>query len=149
MKIRVINKFAAAIAFASLSSLANASHSPVGVWTLGYDWYCDGTYSKTTMTFNADGTFGIGTAPNSGNWWENHSTLTFTFTNGTSYTAYHVNKSMTGVQHATSSLTGCWYAHPNDGFNYDVMDTAPNDGINADGAENGGQDTNVDPGVGG
>jgi len=149
MKIKTFNKLALAVAFTSLSSFANADHSPVGSWTLGYDWYCDGSYSKTTMTFNADGTFGIGTATNSGKWWEDHSTLTFTFTGGTTYTAYHVNKSMTGVQHTTGTLSGCWYAHPNDGFNYDLLDTAPNDGINADGAVNGVQNStsNIEPGV--
>lgn len=151
MKTKSLNKIALLIALSSMSSFANADHSPVGAWTLGYDWYCDGSYSKTTMTFNADGTFGIGSAANSGTWWEDHSSLTFTFTSGTTYTAYHVNKSMTGVQHTTGTLAGCWYAHPADGFNYDLLDSAPNDGLNADGSVNGVQNSGsrVEPGVAG
>jgi hypothetical protein len=28
-----------------------------GDWTLFYDWDCDGSYSKTTMTVNTNGTW--------------------------------------------------------------------------------------------
>ena len=28
-----------------------------GTWTLFYDWDCDGSYSKATMTLKADGTW--------------------------------------------------------------------------------------------
>ena len=133
MKIKTINKLVVAVALSSMGALAHADHSPVGVWTLGFDWNCDGSYTKTTLTINADNTFGTGSSTNSGKWWEEHSQFSFTFTNGTSYTAYHVNKSMTGVSHTTGTLAGCWYAHPNDGFNYDVMDSGSGDGIGVEG----------------
>lgn len=102
------------------SAVASASHPVPGNWNLSYDWNCDGTYTKTPMTFNAGGTFSMGGAV-AGNWFENHGTLVFVFSNGTTYSGYHVNKSITGVQRAfVSNLDGCWYAHPNDGAVYSV-----------------------------
>jgi len=131
MKLKTLNTLIIAASLASLAGVANATHSPVGDWYIGYDWGCDGSYSQTNMTINADGTFSIGSS--TGTWWEDHSTFTFTFSNSTSYTGYHVNKSMTGVQRSLYGSNGCWYAHPNDGFNYDTMDS----GNAPDGADTG------------
>jgi hypothetical protein len=132
MKTNMLSKLFIAAGFVSIAGLAQAE-SPVGTWTLGYDWSCDGSYSQTTLTVNADGTFANGSY--TGTWWEDHSTFTFTFSSGTTYTGYHVNKSMTGVQRSYSGLSGCWYAHPNDGYNYDTLDSGADVGADELGPE--------------
>lgn len=133
MELKTLSRALIGAALCASSAMANASHPAVGNWNLNFDWNCDGTYSRTPMTFNAGGTFSLGGAV-AGNWFENHGTLVFVFTpSGTTYSGYHVNKSMTGVQRAfASNLDGCWYAHPNDGAVYDAA-PANSDGGTADG----------------
>lgn len=134
MKALVHVLFSAALLTASVA--ASASHPVPGNWNLSFDWNCDGTYTKTPITFNAGGTFSQGGAV-AGNWFENHGTLVFVFSNGTTYSGYHVNKSITGVQRAfASNLDGCWYAHPNDGAVYSV--TPSREGVSDSGYGPGG-----------
>lgn len=88
-------------------------------WTVGYDWSCDGSYNKAEFALNDDRTFTTGTY--NGTWVENHNMIDMTFSGGTKYVGRHQGKSMTGKMRSAGNLTGCWYAHPNDGFNYDVL----------------------------
>lgn len=120
MEMKLLSRALFGAALLASSVAANASHSAVGNWNLNFDWGCDGSSSKVPMTFNAGGTFSMNGAV-AGNWFENHGTLVFVFSNGTTYSGYHVNKSITGVQRAfVTNLDGCWWAHPNDGAVYDV-----------------------------
>lgn len=128
---------AAAIAAMGVSGAASAATGPVGTWTIGFDWYCDGNYSKTTITFYSGGTFAAGGS--TGVWWNNFGTHNFTFSNGTTYTGAHIHKSMTGHQRSFSGAPGCWYAHPNDGFNYDTGTESADSGTDVTGASSGGK----------
>jgi hypothetical protein len=96
------------------------------VWTIGYDWNCDGTYSKADLDIHGDGTFTINGTTSGGSWWENHNMMVLTFTGGTKYVGRHQGDSMTGKMSTTGTLRGCWYGHPKNGFDYDaLLDAAP------------------------
>jgi hypothetical protein len=80
-----------------------------GNWTLFYDWSCDGSYSKTTMTVNGNGTFTLGEG-SSGKWVQIAGMFMFKF-NGldTTYAGNLASKSITGISTTFSGLNGCFY----------------------------------------
>jgi hypothetical protein len=104
--------------------LAGASASDAGVQqvapgsgTLFYDWGCDGSYSSTSITFNAAGDF---TTPGyTGLWVRLGGTaagnqvgmLTFHFggTSETTYSSVTTSSVATGIQTTFAGLTGCHY----------------------------------------
>ncbi|UZJ40761.1 hypothetical protein OO006_10405 [Prosthecochloris sp. SCSIO W1101] len=80
-----------------------------GDWTLFYDWGCDGSYSKTSMTVNSDGTWTNGEGYN-GPWVQIAGMFMFTFNNSeTTYAGNLASKSITGVSSSFSGSNGCFY----------------------------------------
>lgn len=80
-----------------------------GNWTLFYDWGCDGSYGKTTMTVNSGGTWSNGEGYN-GTWIQVAGMFMFTFNNSdTTYAGNLASKSITGISTTFSGLNGCFY----------------------------------------
>jgi hypothetical protein len=93
-----------------------------GNWTLFYDWGCNGTYSRATMTVNPDGTW-TNNEGSSGSWTRTTVTtpegttvpqdagmFVFTFDNlETTYAGNLASKSITGTSTTFTGLTGCFY----------------------------------------
>jgi hypothetical protein len=80
-----------------------------GNWTLFYDWDCDGSYSKATMTVNANGTW-TNNEGHSGPWIQVAGMFMFTFNNSeTTYAGNLASKSITGISTTFSGLNGCFY----------------------------------------
>ncbi|PWW81533.1 MULTISPECIES: hypothetical protein [Prosthecochloris] len=80
-----------------------------GDWTLFYDWGCDGSYSKTSMTVNSDGTWTNGEGYN-GPWVQIAGMFMFTFNNSeTTYAGNLASKSITGISSSFSGSNGCFY----------------------------------------
>jgi hypothetical protein len=80
-----------------------------GNWTLFYDWGCDGSYNKTTMTVETNGTWTNGEG-HSGLWVQVAGMFVFTFNNSeTTYAGNLASKSVTGVSTTFSGLQGCFY----------------------------------------
>jgi hypothetical protein len=80
-----------------------------GTWTLFYDWDCDGTYSSSTLTVNADGTF-TSSAGFSGLWAQDAGMYIHTYNNSeTTYAGNLASKSITGISTTFTGLTGCFY----------------------------------------
>ncbi len=80
-----------------------------GNWTLFYDWNCDGSYSRTTMTVNANGTFSLGEG-SAGKWVQIGGMFTFKFNSSeTTYAGNLASKSITGTSTTFSGLNGCFY----------------------------------------
>lgn len=81
-----------------------------GTWTLFYDWDCDGTYSQTSINFNANGTFSTGEG-SSGKWMQASGMILWKF-NGidTCYGGNFASKAMVGISSTFGGLNGCWYA---------------------------------------
>ncbi|CAM3648211.1 hypothetical protein VA7868_01451 [Vibrio aerogenes CECT 7868] len=105
MKVSMI-KSVALVCSLVIAGMVSAAVPTVGTYSLNYDWGCDGSYSTSSITLSADGTFN--TSSYSGTWTENNQTLTFVFQSGTYYTGYHTSKAVVGVQKA-NSLDGCFY----------------------------------------
>lgn len=78
-----------------------------GSGTLFFDWGCDGSYSTTPITFNADGTFVAGTL--TGIWVNIAGFITFTFTapSETTYTSVVASRASAGVNTTFAGLNGC------------------------------------------
>jgi C1A family cysteine protease len=89
---------------------AKAPVVPTGnKWTLFYDWGCDGTYGKTTMTVNADGTWSNGEGYK-GLWIQEAGMFMFTFNNSdVTYAGNLGSKSITGISTTFSGSNGCFY----------------------------------------
>ena len=70
---------------------------------------CDGSYSKTTITINANGTFNTGDG-HSGLWIQNAGMIVFSY-NGlrVTYAGNFASKSITGISTTFSGLNGCFY----------------------------------------
>jgi hypothetical protein len=85
-----------------------------GNWTLFYDWDCDGSYGKTTMTVNANGTLTIGEG-SSGRWVQVAGMFMFNFNNDASvtYAGNLASKSIVGISTTTLNglgrSNGCFY----------------------------------------
>lgn len=80
-----------------------------GNWTLFYDWDCDGSYSKATMTLSAAGTWTSSEGHN-GQWVQIAGIFMFNFTGfKTAYAGTLTSKSITGVSTTFSGLNGCFY----------------------------------------
>jgi hypothetical protein len=79
-----------------------------GNWTLFYDWNCDGTYSKATMTVNSDGTWSSSEGYK-GLWVQLAGMFMFTFNSETTYAGNLASKSITGISTTFSGLNGCFY----------------------------------------
>ena len=80
-----------------------------GNWTLFYDWDCDGSYSKATMTINADGTWTSSESHN-GQWVQIAGMFMFNFASSkTTYAGNLASKSITGVSTTYAGLKGCFY----------------------------------------
>ena len=80
-----------------------------GNWTLFYDWNCDGSYSSTSMTVNANGTWTLGEGYD-GQWVQVAGMFMFTFNNSeTTYAGVVASKSITGIMATFSGLYGCFY----------------------------------------
>jgi hypothetical protein len=80
-----------------------------GNWTLFYDWDCDGSYSKATMTVNNNGTFTTNEG-SSGLWTQLAGMFTFTFNNSeTTYSGALASKAITGTSTTFAGLNGCFY----------------------------------------
>ena len=80
-----------------------------GNWTLFYDWGSDGSYSKTSMTVNAGGTWTNGEGF-SGLWVQVAGMFMFTFNNlETTYAGNWASKSITGISTTFSGTTGSFY----------------------------------------
>lgn len=111
--------FSSAAAEAPVSSPAVVGITQVapGTATLFFDWGCDGSYSSTSITFNANGTFSTGDS-NSGTWVRIGGTaagnqagmITFQFTgSSTTYSNVNTSSAATGIQSTFSGLNGCHY----------------------------------------
>ena len=80
-----------------------------GNWTLFYDWGCDGTYSKATMTVNSNGTW-TNSEGYTGPWVQQAGMFMFTFNNlDTTYAGNLASKSITGISTTFTGLNGCFY----------------------------------------
>lgn len=80
-----------------------------GNWTLFYNWDCDGSYSKTSMTANAGGNW-TNREGHSGPWVQIAGMFMFTFNNSeTTYAGNWASKSITGISTTFSGLKGCFY----------------------------------------
>ena len=80
-----------------------------GNWTIFYDWDCDGTYSRATMTVNSDGTW-TSSEGYSGLWVRQAGMFVFTFDDSeTTYAGKLASKSITGISTTFAGLTGCFY----------------------------------------
>jgi len=80
-----------------------------GDWTLFYDWSCDGSYSKTTMKVNNNGTWNNGEGA-SGLWVQVAGMFMFTFNGSeTTYAGNLASKSITGISTTFGGLNGCFY----------------------------------------
>ena len=80
-----------------------------GDWTLFYDWGCDGSYSKTSMTVNSNGTWTNGEGYD-GPWVQIAGMFMFTFNNSeTTYAGNLASKSITGISSSFSGSNGCFY----------------------------------------
>jgi hypothetical protein len=80
-----------------------------GNWTLFYDWDCDGSYGKTTMTVDPSGTWTSGEGY-SGLWVQTAGMFMFTFNNSeTTYAGTLASKSITGISTTFSGSNGCFY----------------------------------------
>ena len=80
-----------------------------GNWTLFYDWNCDGTYSKATMSVNTDGTLTLSEGY-SGLWTQSAGMFLFTLDSGeTTYAGDLASKSITGISTTFAGLNGCFY----------------------------------------
>lgn len=80
-----------------------------GNWTLFYDWGCDGSYSSTSMTVAANGTW-TNSEGASGLWIQGAGMITFTFNNSeTTYAGNLASKSVTGISTTFSGFNGCFY----------------------------------------
>lgn len=80
-----------------------------GSWTLFYDWNSDGSYSKTSMTVNAGGTFTDGEG-HSGTWVQTAGMFMFTFNSSeTTYAGNWASKSVTGISATFNGLKGSFY----------------------------------------
>jgi len=79
-----------------------------GTGTLFFDWGCDGSYSSTSITFNADGTFTSGGSL-SGIWVNIAGFLTFTFNapSETTYSSVVASRASAGVNTTFAGLNGC------------------------------------------
>lgn len=93
-------------------------------WSIGYDWNCDGSYSKSTWDINPDGTFNITGSTSGGTWFESHHSMVLRFSNGTQYAGRRIDNSVSGSMRGYTGTMGCWYAHPNDSYNYDALPLA-------------------------
>lgn len=79
-----------------------------GNWTLFYDWSCDGSYSKSTINVNANGTWSGGGY--TGLWVQVAGMFLYTFNNSeTTYAGNLASKSITGIMTTFSGLKGCFY----------------------------------------
>lgn len=88
-----------------------------GTATLFFDWGCDGSYSSTSITFNATGSFSTGDG-GSGTWVRIGGTaagnqagmISFQFTgSSTTYSSLNTSSAATGIQSTFSGLNGCHY----------------------------------------
>jgi len=79
-----------------------------GNWTLFYDWDSDGSYSKSTITVNAGGTWTGGGY--TGQWVQIGGMFMFTY-NGleTTYAGVLASKAITGISTTFTGLTGSFY----------------------------------------
>jgi hypothetical protein len=80
-----------------------------GGWALHFDWGCGGSYSTSSMTFNANGTFAL--APYTGKWTSHDGQIIFRFDQAPNsiYSGAVVDSAMVGIS-TNFSLNGCWYA---------------------------------------
>ncbi len=81
-----------------------------GVWTLYYDWGCDGGPGNTKITFNAGGTFS--SPPYTGKWVLFDGDIIWKYDQAPNsvYGGNGVGAAMTGVSSTFAGLNGCWYA---------------------------------------
>jgi hypothetical protein len=110
----------AAAPAAPVAAAQDASVNQVapGSATLFFDWGCDGTYSSTSITFNAFGTFSTGDGF-TGTWVRIGGTamgnqagmLTFHYggSSETTYSSVTTSGSATGIQTTFSGGNGCHY----------------------------------------
>lgn len=80
-----------------------------GKWQLNFDWDCDGTYTTTFLTFNADGTWTGGEFV-SGRWMELNGQLIFNHDNAPAvYFGNVVGSVASGTMTDFGKGNGCWY----------------------------------------
>lgn len=81
-----------------------------GLWTIFYDWACDGSYSYTSLTIKEDGTFTTGEG-SGGEWSQVAGMLMLIFApSGTTYAGNLASKSVTGIQRmGYTAAPGCFY----------------------------------------
>ncbi|MEP7141754.1 MAG: hypothetical protein ABI707_02730 [Ferruginibacter sp.] len=80
-----------------------------GDWTLFYDWNSDGSYSQTSMTVAAAGTFADGEG-HTGKWVQIAGMFMFTYNNSeTTYAGNWASRSITGISTTFSGLKGSFY----------------------------------------
>ena len=83
-----------------------------GTWKIFYDWGCDGGYSNTTITFNADGTFKTGEGY-TGKWVQVAGMITWRYDSGTTYAGNVIGGAINGMQTTWSGFNGCFYCTAN------------------------------------
>lgn len=95
---------------AGISGLAPETGIEDTTWSFNYDWGATGSYSSSSITFNADGTFITGYS-NTGTWVVSGSSIVFTYDSGTEYTGTFVTDTrMEGTMiNSDGTNTGVWY----------------------------------------
>ena len=95
--------------FANLPKGQDIVTAVPGTWMLFFDWVCDGTYSRSPITLNSDGTFTTRDGY-SGLWVQEAGMIEFTFNDtDTTYAGNVASKSITGIGTTFAGLNGCFY----------------------------------------
>jgi len=81
-----------------------------GSWKFFFDWGCDGSYSNTTITFNANGTFKTGEGL-TGKWVQVQGMISWLYdgTPGTVYAGNVIGGAIAGMQTTWGGGNGCFY----------------------------------------
>ena len=87
--------------------------SVTGLWTLTYDWQCDGITLTAIWLINADGTFvTVEDNPEHGTWTLQNTAITLTYQGGAVYsgTVDATGTTMQGTMLDANNVSGCWTA---------------------------------------
>jgi hypothetical protein len=96
---------------------ATAATGISGTWTLAYDFGCGGSYDRTPMTVNSDGTFVLPKQELAGLWYKKAGMFMFTFdASETTYAGNRAGESITGIMTQFGEPGGgCFFMRQTDG----------------------------------
>jgi len=95
-----------------------------GTWTLFYNWGCSGSYSQTTITFNANGTFT--TQGYTGRWAQVAGNVQWRYDQSPNsvYSGNLTGGAAVGMMFNTNLSTGCFYITSSSGATLSAAETA-------------------------